>query len=141
MPPAPKDPRQRQRRNRMTTAATLEATPAKRAELPKSVSWHELTKSWWTTIWASPMAEEWVDADVPGLVALAMLVDAFWREPDPKTHAEIRMASREFGLSPLSRRQLQWEIKKLEQRPPAPPAARKRTGRAVLSVLTGSQTA
>lgn len=79
-----------------------------------------MTVLWWDTIWASPMVAEWVDADVPDLLALGALVDMFWHKPDPKLHAEIRMAGREFGLSPLSRRSLQWEIKRVEQaKPPA----------------------
>jgi len=123
--PAPKRASERQRRNRTSTSATLEALPAAKAALPER-DWHELTRAWWTTIWASPMADEWVDADVPGLVALAALIDAFWQKPDPKLHAEIRMASREFGLSPLSRRQLQWEIKRLEQPPAVKPPTRQR---------------
>lgn len=143
--PVPKPVATRQRRNRTTTSARLEAPPAKRVELPTRYSsyecaecylsvgkhtseafdkeeivphgfepaeakWRDLTIAWWDTIWASPMAAEWVDADVPGLVALAFLVDEFWRTGNREIHAEIRQASREFGLSPLSRRTLQWEI-------------------------------
>jgi hypothetical protein len=61
------------------------------------------------------MVAEWVDADVPGLLTLAALVDEFWRRNDPKVAAEIRQQQREYGLSPLSRRQLQWEIKRLQR--------------------------
>lgn len=125
----PKPAATRQRRNRTTTMATLEAAPAERVELPEG-DWQRRTAAWWATIWDSPMAGEWVDADVPGLVALARLVDAFWSAADPtvmaRIHAEIRMAAREFGLSPFSRRQLQWEVKRVEAatRPTtaAPPA-------------------
>lgn len=77
---------------------------------PAAETWRDLTSAWWNTIWASPMAEEWVDADVPGLVALAFLVDEFWRTGNREIAAEIRMQQREYGLSPLSRRSLQWEI-------------------------------
>lgn len=97
--------------------ATLEAAPAIKVPLPeREPAWHAMTTAWWETIWASPMVGEWVDADVPGLLSLAKLVDAFWvtTVDAPKIHAEIRMASREFGLSPLSRRSLQWEIRRVE---------------------------
>jgi hypothetical protein len=140
--PAPKSAATRQRTNRTATATTLEAGPATRIDLPAMVMpWHDQTLAWWETVWASPMVAEWVDADVPGLVALAVLVDAFWTS-DPadaaKIHAEIRMASREFGLSPLSRRTLQWEIKRLAAPAPAATApVRRRSGRATLSVLSG----
>ena len=142
MPPLPKPASTRQRTNRTAGAATLEAAPATRIDLPEAFAWHDMTTAWWATVWASPMTAEWVDADVPGLVALACLVDAFWKADAsdmPKIHAEIRMASREFGLSPMSRRSLQWEIKRLAEPSPAPvrAPARRHAGRSALSVLQG----
>lgn len=136
----PKPARQRQRRNVRVTARTIEAGMAERVDLPGD--YHELTRAWWSTIWGSPIAEEWVDADVPGLVALAQLVEDFWRAPREeraKAHAEVRMASREYGLSPFSRRQLQWEVKRLEQpkRVAIGPSGPRRSGKAIMSVLTG----
>jgi hypothetical protein len=107
---------------------------------PQPIPWRDATTRWWNTIWASPMVGEWVDADVPGLLALAVLVDEFWTFGDSKIHAEIRMASREFGLSPLSRRSLQWEIQRVEAATPkAQPRPRRRGGRAVLSALQGGK--
>lgn len=110
---------------------------------PKPIDWRPTTLAWWETIWDSPMADEWVDADVPALMALAVLVDEFWTFSDHKIHGEIRQASREFGLSPLSRRTLQWEIHKVEAatRAPAQPPAPRRQGRTVLSALQGGRTA
>jgi hypothetical protein len=84
------------------------------------------------------MSEEWVDADVPGLVALAVLMDQFWASGDSKVHAECRQAAREFGLSPLSRRQLQWEIRRIEGPKPAAPPSRPRTPGS-LAVLSGGK--
>lgn len=145
MPRLAKPPSQRQRRNRTTAAATIDAAPAERVEL---ASWfpdddlHSMTTRTWDVWWASPLRTEWVDADVPDLVALALMVDAFWKAAPvdrPKIHSEIRMASREFGLTPMSRRGLQWEIRKLEpstRRPAADPPSRRAT-RSTLSVLEG----
>jgi len=105
-----------------------------------NIGWHELTLAWWTAIWRSPMVEEWVDADNSGLIALAFLWDEFYRSGDPRLHAEARLATREFGLSPLSRRSLQWEIKRVEgDSPVKPPAVQKpptRPRKARLRVLT-----
>ena len=126
--PMPKKAATRQRRNRATTATIVEATTARRVELP--ADYHDLTRAWWATIWDSPIASEWVDADVPGLVALAQLVEDFWRSPREqraKAHAEVRMASREFGLSPFTRRQLQWEVRKVEAAQSTAPVAPPRT--------------
>lgn len=174
--PAPKDPAHRQRRNRTTTKATLEAAPATRVELPIRYSafrchecyltagkhteelfdrediqphafdpepetWRDLTITWWSTIWDSPMAAEWVDADVPGLVALAFLVDEFWRTGNREIAAEIRMQQREYGLSPLSRRTLQWEVIRVQKagRETAPtPATPARSRDPRLRLVSGS---
>lgn len=100
---------------------------------------------WWATIWGSPISEEWVDADVPGLVALAQLVEDFWRSDRAnrtKAHAEVRMASREYGLSPFSRRQLQWEVRRVEAGRPTPAQRTSRANsKAVLSALQGGKSA
>ena len=149
MPPAPKaNP---VRRNLRSTKATIQAAGAVKPKLPDlgvdemsgvARKRNPMTLVWWDTIWSSPISDEWVDADVPGLLALAQLVDDFWTakpEDRAKRHAEVRMASQQFGLSPFSRRQLQWEVRKLEGRSaPAAPRARTKGGRAVLSVLDGS---
>lgn len=72
------------------------------------------TRDWWRTIWASPMAAVWLDADVPTLVRLAGLVDTINREgvtDDTRPLlGEIRALEDRFGLSPIARRRLQWEV-------------------------------
>lgn len=143
MGPTPKPASQRQRRNKTTSAAEIAAPPATKLELTDLLGkhLHRLTLLTWNVWWASPLTDEWVDADVPDLVALAALVEAYWRADPadrPKIHAEIRMAAREFGLTPMSRRSLQWEIKRLEEtKKPAEPRPRRKSGRATLSVLSG----
>jgi len=58
------------------------------------------------------MASVWLDADVPGLVRLAELVELAHREGATPLSAmsEIRALEDRYGLSPLARRRLQWEI-------------------------------
>jgi hypothetical protein len=58
------------------------------------------------------MANAWLEADVPGIVRLASLVDRVHQEADvPMTVlSEIRQLEDRYGLSPLARRRLQWEI-------------------------------
>lgn len=69
------------------------------------------TRDWWRTVWASPMAAVYLDADVPALVRLAGLVDLVNRgTATTMTLSEIRQLEDRFGLSPLSRRRLQWEV-------------------------------
>jgi hypothetical protein len=77
--------------------------------------WHPLTRQWWKRAWSSPMAAEWAEADLDGLFVLAVLQDSFYRDPDPKLAAEIRLQRQCFGLTPLDRRRLQWEVERGEQ--------------------------
>jgi len=63
------------------------------------------------------MAPEFDTSDLHGLLMLALLVDDFWLAESPssrsKLAAEIRQQSQRFGLSPLDRRRLQWEIERV----------------------------
>lgn len=116
--PSPKHPSTRARRNRSATAALLVADPQVEApELPER-PWHPMTRSWWADIWASPMAPEFDDSDQHGLFALAVLVDDFWSAETPRERrelaAEIRQQGQRFGLSPIDRRRLQWEIERAD---------------------------
>lgn len=131
--PAPKPAYLRQRTNRKPGAAALPALPARAGarvpELPAGFAWHSLTLGWWKHVWTSPMAGEYLPSDVDGLGRVALLVDAFYREQKPALLAEIRLQESRFGLSPLDRSRLQWEIergdeadRKLRQR--AQPAKR-----------------
>lgn len=114
--PAPKPAATRQRRNKTSTAAQLHADPELLApDLPeRDGGWLPLTVQWWRDLWSSPMAPEYHSSDVHGLLIVAALRDDFWREPDKALAAELRLQHREFGLTPLSRRQLQWEIERAE---------------------------
>lgn len=121
--PPPKDPRLRQRRNKVATAAKLTLTGHQQApavahrELPArspgEAPWHPATQEFWGEVWASPMAHEYLPADVPGLIILAKLVDRF-HYGDTSLAAEIRLQRQCFGLTPLDRRRLQWEIERVE---------------------------
>lgn len=127
--PAPKHASTRQRRNRTSTAATLVADPKLKAPALPAREWHEQTLSWWSDVWSSPMAPEYDESDHHGLFALAMLVDDFWSTPDAKLRrdlaAEIRQQRQCFGLTPIDRRRLQWEIERSED---AQDRGRKRRG-------------
>lgn len=79
---------------------------------PNEFAWHPETQKFWTEVWASPMAAEFIEADVPGLTLLAQLVDKF-NYGDMGLAAEIRLQRQCFGLTPLDRRRLQWEVEKV----------------------------
>jgi hypothetical protein len=62
------------------------------------------------------MAPEYDASDVHGLYVLAELVDAFWNCESvtgrKDLSGEIRLQRQAFGLSPIDRRRLQWEIER-----------------------------
>lgn len=117
VPATPKHPSVRARRNKVTTAATLAALPVPRIApaLPDGREWHPQTLAWWADVWRSPMAPEFEQSDVHGLLILAVLVDEFWKKPHWTAAAEIRLQGQRFGLSPIDRRRLQWEIERTDE--------------------------
>ena len=50
-----------------------------------------------------------------GLARLAMIIDDFYQSGNPKLLAEIRLQEARFGLSPIDRSRLQWEVQKGEE--------------------------
>lgn len=118
MPALPKDPSTRARRNRVAGARQLQVV--ENPEIPElpddaETEWHPMTETWWRDIWSSPMAPEFDSSDIHGLYVLAMLVNGFWREPTQALAGEIRLQRQCFGLTPIDRRRLQWEIDRGEE--------------------------
>lgn len=74
-----------------------------------------MARRWWQDVWSSPMHFEFVQGDVPALFRLIMLVNSFWWDAKLDVAKEIRMLEREFGLTPLSRRRLEWSVAQAEE--------------------------
>jgi hypothetical protein len=123
--PTPKPPGQRTRPNarqkdwqKLPAAGREGAAP----ELPNAAQIGKPARDWWTAVWSSPMATVYLDADVPALVRAARLVA---KEASGKASAtelgELRQLEDRYGLSPLARRRLQWEIEqaKADEKSPA----------------------
>lgn len=135
--PAPKPAAQRRRRNKTSTARTLRPVTGEPStpKLPqrriggKPSTWTTQTKRWWDEVWSSPMAGEFDPSDLHGLLILAVLVDVFWRDPCPDNAKELRLHRAAFGLTPIDRRRLQWEIERGEEA--AASTAERRTPKAV----------
>jgi preprotein translocase subunit SecD len=90
----------------------------KREELTEV--WHPKVIEWWRAVWKSPMAGEYLGADMKGgLYLLAELMQRRWTEKDTaslvRIASEIRQQEIRFGLSPIDRRRLQWEVEKAEE--------------------------
>ena len=120
--PIPKHASARARRNRHATTASLHAPEPGEVDVPdlprRTEGWHSMTQSWWADLWASPMAAKYDDSDQHGLLMLAALIDGLWRAKTAQDRlaaaAEVRLQGARYGLSPIDRRRLQWEIERAE---------------------------
>lgn len=121
MPAQKKDPSVRARRNQSATRATLSRSVAREIpELPERVQgWHSLTREWWADVWSSPMSPEWDDSDVHNVYIAAAIYDDMWTAETAKERkdaaAEYRLQRVDLGLSPYSRRRLEWTIESAEE--------------------------
>jgi hypothetical protein len=112
----PKPAHMRQNRTKKAGIAVLqmpEHSEVPAIPNPDGRTWHELTLRGWKNAWESPMAAQWLTTDVDALGRLALMWDQFYKEPDGKVLAEIRLQEQRFGLSPLDRSRLQWEVAKV----------------------------
>lgn len=110
--PPPKPAALRRRRNAVTGPVSLPTATVR--DVPRLTGIDrplKSTREWWETVWASPMAKVYLDADVPALARLASFIDLASRgEAASAMLSEIRQLEDRFGLSPLARRRLQWEV-------------------------------
>lgn len=117
MPPLPKPLQLRQRRNKVSTAATLTATDVHVwPRLPAGRKWHTRVRRWWKLQGESPMAAEYLASDMEGLYILADLMHRYWSEKDPDRRVKIALAivrhRSSYGDTPIDRRRLQWKVER-----------------------------
>jgi hypothetical protein len=114
--PGPPPKKNAARRNKKSTKSTISGRRTVSAPKLPTRKWHAQTRAWWKEIWASPMAGEWLPSDRHGLLRLAVLVNDYWEAEKPSARkelaGEIRLQQQAYGLSPLDRGRLQWEIEK-----------------------------
>lgn len=136
MPRPPKDPKTRQRRNRDSTSASLiDTSPLSDGEIPKlpdrkdeggnKIPWRPEAKKLWEDIWSSPMATEYTQADIHRVLLYVDLWDTYWCKPSTSVAAEIRLQGVCLGVTPIDRRRLQWEIKRVDAEPSKPSAPKR----------------
>lgn len=116
MPERTRDDARTRRGSRTVTSGDRGVTTSETTGFESDTAeWHPNVVSWWTSVWTSPMAQEYAEADrVGGLALLAELWHRWWTESDTRVLATlsttINQVSRDFGLSPMARRSLQWQI-------------------------------
>lgn len=135
MSATPKPPGQRRRRNLGQGQWKQLPANGRQGMIPEPRTERELgpiAMQYWETLWLSPMAVTFTDADIHALTRLVVLVDDRARAESAEglleivesAHggevevivgrfggdAEIRQLEDRYGLSPLARRRLQWEI-------------------------------
>jgi hypothetical protein len=85
----------------------------------REVGWHPQTWLMWADIWSSPMSEEWDDSDIHNAYALALVYDDIWRASSStgrkEALSEYRLQRVDLGLSPYSRRRLEWTIEAADE--------------------------
>ena len=87
------------------------------------------------------MSTQYVAADVPGLARMAFLVDRINKDPESDKSrglmSELRLQEARFGLSPMDRSRLDWEIGRVDpdkdptQRPTTKKKATKKKGKPI----------
>jgi hypothetical protein len=115
--PPPKPANLRQRANKKAGFALLsspESVKVPGIPNPDKRVWHPLTVKAWQHAWQSPMASQWLETDVDALGRLALLWDALYNGAIAVL-SEIRLQEQRFGLSPLDRSRLQWEVAKVNE--------------------------
>jgi hypothetical protein len=89
--------------------------------LPRHTEWEPATRAWWKQIWATPMATQWTEGDVPALIELAALRQHLLSNFQTSLAAEVRLRSDSFGLTPKGRQSLRWELPRDESEPKSKP--------------------
>lgn len=129
MPQPKKHASTRARRNKASTAATLQPTTLDVGVVPElpelgpeiidgqpiERDWHPLTRQWWVDVWTSPMSKEWHPAtDMHNVFAAALHYNDMWRATSAadrqKADAAFQKREAALGLTPYDRRRLEWTI-------------------------------
>jgi hypothetical protein len=86
---------------------------------PDGVPWHEEAQGSWDDAWASPMAVEYLPADVRRLRMYVDLIHQYWLVDEygdnpnatrTSLAREVRQSGAAFGLTPADRWRLHWTI-------------------------------
>jgi hypothetical protein len=132
--PLPKDAGQRRRRNPVVPVVELSGPGRKPPPLPKTVKVPATVRAWWRALWASPLSQGFDVVDIPALTRIVVLwARALEGRAGAGELAELRQLEDRFGLNPLARRRLGWQLLSPQDASPdedapqpRPPSARRR---------------
>lgn len=122
--PTPSDPNKKTRTNKTSTRATLgiienpDIPPMPPAsDYVAERAWNPAVVRWWNDIWSSPMSSEFMSSDIHGLyLGCKQLHESLNTSNKPTDQAsfmtKFEQTIRNFGLNPMARRALQWEIER-----------------------------
>lgn len=112
MPPSPKAPGERLRRNhgqREWVTVGPRTTPP--PPLPNGLARRKAPREWWARVWSSEIAGAYLDVDVLALARGAMIVDLIARgEANASMIAQLTWIEDRYGLTPGSRQRLMWMV-------------------------------
>ena len=85
-----------------------------------ALAWPPPVQRWWNDIWSSPMSNEFVHSDIQGLYMaafyLAQALNPYAKMSDRLAAGKAHEACiRNYGLNPMARRTLQWEIERTKE--------------------------
>jgi hypothetical protein len=105
MGPPPSEQRRRSNPDTFAEAqVTVQAdTEVDAPELPNARRYLKATRDWYATWCRAPQAAAFTATDWQRLHMLAPIVDAFWRKPDTRALAEIRINESLLGATHLDR--------------------------------------
>ena len=133
--PTPKPAHLRRRANKKAGATRLDAPDDPHVPdlpTPDRRRFGRLARAWWRHVWTSPMSSQYLETDIDVLARIAVLVDELQKVPgDLDLMRELRLQEARFGLSPLDRSRLEWEIGRVdpEKLPTQAPTTSKKTRR------------
>lgn len=107
MPPIPKDPATRRRRNlevRHQLVADVVGPPALFGD------WSEETRRWWSTWTTAPQAAFFTATDWQRIQTLLPIVERYWLAPSVPLMAEIRLNESLLGATVVDRMRLRWDL-------------------------------
>lgn len=84
--------------------------PGDAPKLPTGAGLRAAGKRLWKSVWSTPSATQWGEAEVPQAVLLCQLEDLWHQNRDQRLLTEMRHLRTALGLTAKARNELRWRI-------------------------------